>query len=103
MAFPTELLPRVFAFAPTHLPTLCQLRVVSRNAKDRVAARWWQENVRCIKAFADEQAVLFGEAPMNDDEEMTLEERTGVCVVAAVCHLLPSSTCILISIDTVDI
>ena len=77
MALPAELLPKVLAFVPTDLRCLSPLRVVSRDAKDRVEARWWKEQVRNMKHFVDRHAFLFSDHPELEEEQehLTLEDR----------------------------
>ena len=76
-SFLVEVLRRVIAFVPTDLRCLSPLRVVSRDAKDRVEARWWREQVRNMKHYVDQKAFLFSDHPELEDEQdnLTLEDR----------------------------
>ena len=69
-----DVLPRVLALVPSDLQPLSSVRLLSRDAKACVEARWWQENVKCIKSFAERHADLFGDEPVEEDEG-TVEER----------------------------
>lgn len=60
---PVDVLPKVLAFAPSDLLCLSWLRVVSRHAKECVEARWWKEQVKCMKGFVDAHVPLFGDDP----------------------------------------
>ena len=63
-----DVLPKVLSLVPSDRQPLSSVRLLCRDAKECVEARWWQENVKCIKSFAERHADLFGDEPVEEDE-----------------------------------